>query len=354
MKKEEMFDRLVENALDFLSKAISELEEQPKYSVIHFHAAVELFVKARLMSEHWSLVVAKRQDPDLKNFLAGNFQSVSLDEAATRLEKVVGSSLSSAELKAFKDVAKHRNKMVHFFHEAHSDEESDESTRSIVKEQLKAWYFLHQLLTAQWKEVFSNWRVKIADIDTSLRELHEFLQVVFDNLGSEIEALKVKGFLFEQCPSCGFIAQQHDDEVKIIYEAKCLVCGLIEKCLKIKCTACSEIVTFRNEGFTTCHSCGKSLEPEELADALIDASAAHIAAMEGDDSLDAGNCSDCDGYHTVISTENGTWICASCFGEFELLENCEWCNELNTGDMEHSHVFGCNHCDGRAREHKDD
>ena len=54
-----MFNRLVENAFDFLFKAISEIEGQPKYSVIHFYAAVELFVKARLMKEHWSLVISQ-------------------------------------------------------------------------------------------------------------------------------------------------------------------------------------------------------------------------------------------------------------------------------------------------------
>ena len=47
MKKEEMFSRLVENAFDFLFKAIAEIKEQPKHSIIHFYAAVELLVKAR-------------------------------------------------------------------------------------------------------------------------------------------------------------------------------------------------------------------------------------------------------------------------------------------------------------------
>ena len=118
-----MFSRLVENGFDFLFKAIDELKDQPKYSVIHFHAAVELFVKARLMHEHWSLVVTKRQEPAWEKFVAGDFQSVSLDEAASRLSKIVRSGLSAPELEAFREVARHRNKMVHFFHEAHTDEE---------------------------------------------------------------------------------------------------------------------------------------------------------------------------------------------------------------------------------------
>lgn len=115
MNKEEMFNRLVENAFDFLFKAVSEIEGQPKYSVIHFYTAVELFVKARLMKEHWSLVISQRQEADWDKFITGDFQSVTLTEAANKLKKVVLSGLSKAELEAFREVANDRNKMVHFF-----------------------------------------------------------------------------------------------------------------------------------------------------------------------------------------------------------------------------------------------
>ena len=87
VNSKQLFRSLVDNAIDFLAKASEELEDWPKYSVIHFYAAVELFLKARLMSEHWTLIVAKRQDPDWDRFISGNFSSVSLDEASIRLKK---------------------------------------------------------------------------------------------------------------------------------------------------------------------------------------------------------------------------------------------------------------------------
>lgn len=354
MNKEEMFSRLVENAFDFLFKAISEIEEKPKYSVIHFYAAVELFVKARLMKEHWSLVIAQRQEADWDRFISGDFQSVTLSEAASKLKNVVRSGLSKAELDAFKEVANDRNKMVHFFHEAHSVEESGKVKRNIVKKQLRAWFFLHQLLIARWRDEFLLWGEKISELDKELRKLHEFLQVVFDNLKPQIEENKKKGIRYDECPSCGFEAQELCEDENTVYEAKCLVCGLVEKGLNIHCPECGEIVTLKEEGFGRCQSCGKNLEPEDVAGALIDSGAAHIAAMEGDDSWGEGNCSDCDGYHTVVRTENDEWICASCFGVFDSLETCGWCNELNTGDMKHSYVAGCNHCEGMAGWHKDD
>jgi hypothetical protein len=102
MDTKELFKLLVENALDFLARSIEELRDRPKYSVIHFHAAVELFLKARLMSDHWSLIVTKRQEPDWEKFIKGEFQSVSLDEAASKLEKTVRSGLTYQELCAFR------------------------------------------------------------------------------------------------------------------------------------------------------------------------------------------------------------------------------------------------------------
>lgn len=353
MKKEEMFDRLVENGFDFLSKAIAELRTHPKYSVIHFHAAVELLVKARLMHEHWTLVISKIQEADWEKFVKGDFHSVTLEESNSRLKKIVRSGMSQTELESFKAVAKHRNKMVHFFHEDNTEKKSEELKHNIIKEQLIAWYFLHQLLTEKQKDVFSNWGSKISEIESSLRKYHEFLQVVFDNLKIKISTLKNEGVIFEICPSCHFEAQKHDEEINLLYESTCLVCGLTEKCLRIECPECHEVITFKEEGFATCESCGKSLEPEDVASVLIDEDSVYEAMKNGSDPCEA-NCSTCDGYHTVVKTENNQWLCASCFELFEKPEHCQWCNDLNTGDMSNSYLTGCGHCEGMIGWHKDD
>lgn len=210
MRHDNLFGRLVDNALDFLSRSINDLERSPKYSVIHFHAAVELFLKARLMAEHWSLVVAKRQDADWEKFVAGDFQSVSLEEAASKLEKVVRSGISKSSLQAFKNVGKHRNKMVHFFHEAHSASNNGGLRAEVAKEQLNAWYLLNQVLTGPWKDVFEAWLPQIGDIATRLRDHRKYLQVVFDHSEAKIEALEREGFAFAVCPSCGFKAQKRE------------------------------------------------------------------------------------------------------------------------------------------------
>ncbi|MGA3282010.1 MAG: hypothetical protein ABSD50_13635 [Smithella sp.] len=354
MDTKELFKRLVENALDFLARSIEELRDRPKYSVIHFHAAVELFLKARLMSDHWSLIVTKRQEPDWEKFIKGEFQSVSLDEAASKLEKTVRSGLTDQELCAFRDVTKHRNKMLHFFHDVHTAKQDEQLLQTIAKQQLNAWYLLDRLLNVRWKNVFEAWSDQIKEIDGKLREHHAFLQVVFDHLGKDIQKRKEGGSAFETCPSCGFESQENQQELDEIYEAVCLVCGLIEKHLTIKCVNCGINVRFVDEGFSKCGSCGENFGPEDVARILLDEREAYLAAKDGDDSWDLGNCSDCDGYHTVVRIDYHNYICTSCFERFSSLQRCGWCNERNTGDMEDSYYSGCNQCEGKLGADTDD
>jgi len=353
MDKTQMFDSLVENALDFLRRAIEEIDDHPKYSVIHFHAAVELIIKARLMHEHWALIVAKNSEPDWDKFVVGDFQSVTMDEAANKLSKIARSGLTNSELEAFRGVAKHRNKMVHFFHEAGNND--DALKQKIVKQQLKAWNYLHQLIMDRWKEVFENWAGSISDIDIDLRELHEYLQVIFDGLQERIEKEKQKGNFFELCPSCGFESQLHMPYSESLYEAECLVCSLIDLCIQINCFTCNGAVTFFNSGHGECLTCGTKFKPADLADALIDHGSAHLAAQEGDLDFAEANCSVCDGYHSVIRIKDSDeWLCVDCFNLDTSIETCGWCNEKNTGDMTDSYVMGCNFCEGMKGWQRDD
>jgi RNA polymerase-binding transcription factor DksA len=347
MKKDELLRHLIENALDFLSHSIEELKESPKYSVIHFYAAVELFIKAHLMSEHWSLVVSKRQEPDWRKFRAGDFCSVSLKEAAERLDKVARSGLTKKEFDAFDAVAKHRNKMVHFYHEAHTGNlQKDEQRSTIARQQLSAWYSLHQLLTGRWNSVFKSWISEITAIDKRLREHRAFLQVIFDNKREEIEKREQTGDTFGTCPSCGYPAQLQQLQCDWVYEGKCLVCELVQVRLTIECPKCKTLVDFMDDGFATCDSCGKQFEPEDVVAVLTDGTPYR-------EFIELGNCSDCDGFHTVVPIGD-KYVCVRCLGVFESMQQCGWCMELNTGDMEGSFHFGCNHCAGNADEHEDD
>ena len=351
---QEIVRRLVENAFDFLVHSIEEIERRPKYSMIHFYAAVELFLKARLASEHWSLMVAQGQEADWQKFADGDFRSVSLEEAARKLDKIIQNGLTVRELEAFRDVAKHRNRIVHFFHETSYEQNRAESVRMIVKRQLRAWYFLHRILGERWKGVFGEWIEQLENADKKLRKHKDLLQVIFDENTDAIQERTKRGALFILCSSCGFKAQEHSSVIDEYYWSKCWVCDVICFCLKMECLECQSKVIFVNEGYSTCESCLRDYEPEDVVDRLVDKAQLHIAAKENDNSWDLGHCSSCDGCETVVRLEDESYVCANCFNKFEYMSQCGWCGELNTGDMEHSYVAGCSQCDGLAGHTRDE
>jgi len=352
------FKLLTENALDFLSRSIKDFKENPKYSVIHFAAAIELFLKARLLAEHWTLIVANRKEPDWHRFVLGDFVSVGLDEAASKLKKVVRSGLGSDALAAFRKVSQHRNKMIHFYHEAISEPKKEELRREVAKEQLIAWYFLHEIITTKWENEFEPSLKAIKAADEKLRELRAYLEVIFDQQKATISERTGFGSIFYDCPSCGFNAQEHIPAEKEPYEAECLVCNASFKSISIKCSDCGEHLIFLQEGFAKCE-CGKTYEPEQLAEELIDEGASHLAVKDGDDGW-LGNCGDCISYHTLIRMDmmSGgweTWFCTSCLETFDVesVEQCGWCGEFTTGNVELSYLHGCEFCDGNTKLMKD-
>lgn len=103
-KTGDLFDNILENALDFADTSIRQLQDSPKQSLINFAAFVELVLKARLLREHWSLVVEKPGSVSLQQFQAGEFRSVTTKETLARLDKVVGERLTPAEQSCFEEL----------------------------------------------------------------------------------------------------------------------------------------------------------------------------------------------------------------------------------------------------------
>jgi len=344
-----MLNHLVENAIDFLNKSISELQLSPKYSVIHFHTAIELFLKVRLMAEHWSLIVSPKKEPDWGEFEQGKFVSVTLEEAAKRMDKIVQSGLSDKQLDAFRIVSKHRNQMVHFYHKAETSEADERRVQGIVKEQLKAWYFLHDLLLRQWKTIFQDWMDPLAQLDVKLRQHHEFLKVVFEELKPTIKKLTDDGYWFHECPSCGFAAERHDIEIKELYVSECLVCGLKENCIQVPCPDCVDgTLLFHGEPSAKCPKCSEEFEGNILIDQFVDDSEAYLAVKDGGFYPFPLNCGECSGYETVVEVDDRQYLCTDCFAIADSFDTCEWCNDESTNLSDNTLWSGCDFCDGRA------
>ena len=170
---EAMFHSVARNAFDFLQHAVTKLEENPKYSLISFVSAVELFLKARLLLEHWSLVFENPGDANVTKFRNGDFVSVTMDEAVRRLKGIVGLGLIRAEIECFGQLRVHRNRLVHF-----CDTDSGATStlvQQVASDQCKGWLYLHRLLTEKWAEDFEPYEEQIGDIHQSMKQQRRFL-----------------------------------------------------------------------------------------------------------------------------------------------------------------------------------
>ncbi len=349
MRKNIAFGDLVENAFDFLDKAGREFESEPKYSVIHFYAALELFVKARLLHEHWTLIVTKPENADVVKFQKGEFHSVSLTDAQKRLTSIIQQGLTVDEFACFFELGGHRNRMVHFFHKDPHAKKSD--IEAIVSQQCRAWFYLHRVLTQKWKAVFSSYQGKIATYDEAMRKQRQYLEAKFAQLNNDIAVARNAGAIFHKCPSCGHCAlQENESDISPVLEFKCWVCEFAANGVKIECPECDAEQTLIGEGWHICSECGKQIEPDDVKSFLTSG-----VVLDKDDLMEGyeANCGTCDGYHCVIQLED-QWFCTNCFDICHHVEECGWCNELNTGDMEFSHSSGCNHCDGKMGWEKED
>ncbi|WP_449431796.1 hypothetical protein [Pseudomonas putida] len=143
--KEELFDALVRNALGFVNSSIDHLREKPKNAIVDLYTAVELFLKARLMSEHWTLMLSKPETGDLQKLAIGDFLSVYLDDALKRIPAIIGETIEQAACINFKALGEHRNQIVHFAHSGMDD--LGETQAGVIVEVWASWHYLHALLT---------------------------------------------------------------------------------------------------------------------------------------------------------------------------------------------------------------
>lgn len=366
------FDEVASNAVSFLGRSVDELlEDRLKYSAVFFYQAVELFIKARLLHEHWSLVVSDPARANIDAFEKGDFRSVSLDQAAERLKSVAKDDISTAR-KAFEPVRRRRNRAIHF-HAAempgegagHSsqartrklDQASDDVVE-IVMEQCVAWFELHMLLTRRWKGMFSDYQSRIEWLDRRMREVRPYLQARFDRLGKEIQSLVAKGVQISECSACGFAANQDSEVFPGMTRFRCLVCRRDDRSYQFPCPQddCDGEIVVSDGGGGECTDCEEYLSLDEIIDRF------EPLVHPGDpDDPHRAYCSSCESYEamggTVVLVEDvSRYICFSCLQDFDIGEvsSCEWCGEQIAGDTEDSFLMGCMNCEGRMGHDKDD
>jgi hypothetical protein len=237
-----VFDELVRNAIDFAKQSISELARSPKYSMIHFAVAVELFLKARLMREHWSQVVTRPEAASLQDFRQGRFHSVSIEDAVKRLRNIANEAISDRAEDAFRSVANHRNRLIHFYHPQLGPSAKVAERESVVADQYRAWHFLNELLTGPWSGHFKRHMKELRELNGALLRLNDFLTAKFEAILPAINEQVKNGLIFERCSLCSFRAVKVDDMrgEPALFVGECLVCGWHHSSIHEPCPDCNQ------------------------------------------------------------------------------------------------------------------
>lgn len=339
---------LISNGIDFLDKAMQELQtNQLKFSIVSFWTAVEILIKVPLVHEHWTLVCSGKKIVR-KKYLSGDFVSISYDEACARLGDVLEKPLSKETMDAFDIVRKHRNRVVHFFHEAFSEADHHQ----VMAEQANAWFALNRLMRDEWSELFHNKLMSKFALNelAQLRRNEYYAAAKFrhESVQSRIKSEQAAGRKVTLCNGCHqqAVIIKHPAAGMPLTEEVCLVCSRINVSVEVKCTECGGSFSMEHDGAEpTCPHCTSELDRYDV----IDQRRPH---SRDDDHITPAGCSDCEKEHSVTRYGEG-FLCTECLTYHHDLEICDYCGHWSTDVPEISAAFGCAFCDGH-RELRDD
>ena len=344
--RQELSDALVRNAIDFVESALDTLDRRPKNAIVEFYTAIELFLKARLMAEHWSLIIAKPETGSLQAFSVGDFQSVYLDDSAKRLKEIVGEPLDETALRNFRSLGEHRNQIVHF---AHTDYATASGTRTgVVLELWASWHYLQVLLTQTWKTSFAAYQDEIRRLHSRMMKQAEFIQVRYHELEPQIAELTSQGSAFVRCNHCQTTAGKVEASHKWGFDYRCLVCQSAGLAIKrtdatIPCDLCGTPLRVFDKDLVKCRTCSQPLDTDKRI------TLCQSVYKDGDDWWEEGaphiaECHVCMYHRPTVFYVDGLWSCVSCFDRGWQAVSCPHCGEFVTGDMDaikHACCFKC-------------
>lgn len=344
-----ILERVIDNAFDFLEKAITEFDAEPKLSIMHFSAAIELFLKSRLIHEHWSLIV-KDKIPDKKKFETGDFYSITIKESIEKIRKVLGDDFPNKYKTAFEKIAQHRNKLVHFFH-PEIKEKMLQIKQDIAIEECLGWYYL-RLLISKWDGPFARYKKKVEELNAKMKKHRIFLKSVYEEIKPDIELAQKNGSIFKTCASCQFNASEKSTIASNVFLFKCRVCLLDEELISIPCSKCEGLIEINagDSELIKCDFCNYSISSTYIAEEL------NTKIIRSKDDADEGpiNCAYCSTSDSVVAHDK-LFICSRCRSITRDAPRCEWCNERQIGGvLEDSFLYGCDFCPGRMGDLNDD
>lgn len=342
---------LINNGMAFLEKAISEVKTAPKFSVVSFWTAVEIMLKVPLAQEHWTLVCSGR-NIRRKDYLSGEFQSITFQESCEKLRDVLEKPVPQTTLTAFNAVRKHRNRVVHFYHDAYTPEELNR----LLSEQANAWFALNRLMRDDWKDLFEGaLGTLLARDETRLLTQNKFYAAEkYKQIKDGLKVYRSQGLRISKCHVCGQKAviqvqvAEHDNQR--LFSFHCLVCTMSGGSkLHFNCPRCDAPELLISDGDINfeCSHCGHA----ETRYSVLDTSSYSFDEM-AHSPVPAG-CCECDSYHTVCEFGDG-YLCTTCLTYFDALEQCGHCSYYSSEVSEFSAYGGCNFCEGHRDAWDDD
>lgn len=339
---------LLDNAFDFLEVGIQNFKDNPKYSIINFAASIELFLKARLLKEHWSLIISG-DEPNFQKFLQGDFTSINFKDLIPKIKAIIGENeIPNDARSCFDGLAKDRNKTMHFYHNIIADN-SDNEIINLAAKQLKGWVYLEKLLI-KWKNLFliyDEYDNKVRLCDDLIKSHRDYLLIKYESIKGGINDRIKQGARYTNCDRCNFEAVKLDRKISNnIYVGKCEVCeydythGLI-----VKCPECHEPIILSansDENYRgLCKKCQYKLSVDDI-----------YSLSE----LDTSNlfCNNCDNRLVIAQqkSSNGKfdyiYLCPSCFFVTDKTQVCDYCFQEQIGydNLSKSYFLGCNWCEG--------
>ncbi|HEJ8022153.1 TPA: hypothetical protein SMI40_001517 [Serratia liquefaciens] len=349
---EQLFNSLVINAIDFLDASIDNLDKRPKNSIIDFYTAIELFLKARLMREHWTLILEDPGSAHIQNFSVGDFKSVYLDGAVKRLRAILSIKFDDNVIDNFKALGEHRNQIVHFAHTEYSNPQANKA--GVVAQQWPSWHYLYNLLSVEWKDIFSIEQGKeIERIHGKMLTQRKFLDARFFEISNLIDINIKKGVKIVKCNQCELLAGIVKDNHSWGDDYECLVCesqsvSLVKILDTLDCPQCNKPFVFFSHDVNECPTCNYKIDTNLLIRLC------KAKYKTGDDWWEQGGhviagCHKCQHSPNSVFYIEGQWSCVSCFDRGWSAINCPHCDEYVTGDMESINYFACYKCEDQRR-----
>lgn len=255
----QVFQKLVSNGLDFLERAPGEVEDRPKYALIFFASGVELLLKAHLALEHWSLIFVEPAKAQLKHLESGEFRSVASQDIVDRIRNIALSDIPRQLCDSLKDVALHRNQLLHFY-------ATEPELGETVAEMCRCWHHLHIQLLGEWDEEFGDFVGRIHSLHDAYRGLRQYFEFKREEVADEVEELKKRGTPVGTCFVCGSEAVPTTSGIL----DECLVCGCNQYGLHFRCRSCKKWVDADTDDSAKCVNCGLVHSADSIASAIVE------------------------------------------------------------------------------------